>query len=102
MRELKERIENVEGLVEESVEKIKNLEENIGMIDVYKEIIKNSEEARTTSLETYKFFKIIIVTLSILIVILAATIFINQKEFTQYRENSVNKNEIIEILNSKE
>jgi hypothetical protein len=102
MKELKERIENVEGLVEESVEKIKNLEENIGMIDVYKEIIKNSEEARTTSLETYKFFKIIIVTLSILIVILAATIFINQKEFTQYRENSVNKNEIIEILNSKE
>ena len=102
MRDLKERIENVEGLVEESVEKIKNLEENIGMIDVYKEIIKNSEEARTTSLETYKFFKIIIVTLSILIVILAATIFINQKEFTQYRENSVNKNEIIEILNSKE
>jgi hypothetical protein len=102
MKELKERIENVEGLVEESVEKIKNLEENIGMIDVYKEIIKNSEEARATSLETYKFFKIIIVTLSILIVILAATIFINQKEFTQYRENSVNKNEIIEILNSKE
>lgn len=102
MRELKERIENVEEIVEESVEKIKNLEENIGMIDVYKEIIKNSEEARTTSLETYRFFKIIILTLSILIVILATTIFINQKEFTQYRENSVNKNEIIEILNSKE
>lgn len=102
MRELKERIENVEGIVEESVEKIKNLEENIGMIDVYKEIIKNSEEARTTSLETYKFFKIIIITLSVLIIILAITIFINQKEFTQYRENSVNKNEIIEILNSKE
>ena len=105
MKELKERIAVCENKLVFHARKIDELEkanaklqENIGMIDVYKEIIKNSEEMRQSSKETYKFITIIITILSVLIIALGVTIFINQREFTRYREASITKGEIIELL----
>lgn len=105
MKELKERVATNEARldihakeIKELVSAVNNLQENIGMIDVYKEIIKNSEESRESTKMTYKFITIIITILSILIIVLGITIFATQKEFTRYREDSIPKGEIIELL----
>lgn len=105
MKELKERVSANEARLDihakeirNLVDSVNNLEENLGMIDVYKEIIKNSEESRESTKMTYKFITIIITILSVLIIILGITITINQKEFTRYREDSIPKGEIIELL----
>lgn len=109
MKDLKEKVAGNETRldihakkIEELMCSVNNLQENIGMIDVYKEIIKSSEETHQISKETYKFITIIITILSILIIVLGITIFFNQKEFTRYREESITKTEIIDILKSLE
>lgn len=109
MKELKERVSANETRldiharkIEDLFDSVNKLQENIGMIDVYKEIIKNSEETHHISKETYKFITIIITILSILIIVLGTTIFFNQKEFTRYREESITKAEIIDILKNLE
>lgn len=98
MKELKERVSAVENLAEKTAEEIEKLQENIGMIDVYKAILKSSEEARIASRETDKIFKIMIVTLSILIIALVGTLTITHIEFAKYQENSISKTELIEYL----
>lgn len=105
MKDLKEKVAGIEARlnihakkIEDLIDSINKLQENVGMIDVYKEIIKNSEDTRQASKETYKFITIIITILSVLIIVLGITIGINQKEFTRYREDSISKDEIIELL----
>ena len=67
MKDLKEKVAGNETRldihakkIEELVDSVNKLQENIGMIDVYKEIIKNSEDTHQISKETYKFITIII------------------------------------------
>lgn len=60
------------------------LQENLGILTIYKDIIKSNKKTNFI--------------LIILIIILLATLMHNAKEFTAYRENSIDKKEIIEIL----
>lgn len=94
----KERLDIHARELKELRDKVNNLEENIGMVNVYKEIIKNTQDTRENSKETHKFITIMIGILSILILILVIVLCINQREFNKYREDSVPKGEIIELL----
>ncbi len=99
MKELDKRITAVENTVEKIAEETEKFaEETVGMIDVYKEIIRNSEEARTASKETSKFLARITGTLSILIIILVIILTFTHIEFSRYRDNSITKTELIEYL----
>lgn len=89
--ELKEEVESIKDDVESIKEDTEKLQENLGVIDIYKEIIKSNKRANLISV-------IAIVMLFILVFILITTLLHNQKEFTAYRENSIDKQEIIEIL----
>ena len=90
--------EKLQENMEQIVEKNEKLEENIGMIDVYKAILKNSEDARVIQQETDRFLKIILVILSILIIVFGASLTITHLEFNRYQENSISKAELIEYL----
>lgn len=96
--ELKEEVESIKDDVEsikEDKEKaeqnIEILQENIGVIKIYKEIIRSNKQSNTISL-------VAILMLFILVIILIATLLHNQKEFTAYRENSITKGELIDLL----
>ena len=92
LKEISEKIEQkVDNLKEDNHEiKIflkeigKFLQENLGILTIYKDIIKSNRKTNFI--------------LIILIIILLATLMHNAKEFTAYRENSIDKKEIIEIL----
>lgn len=112
MKELNDRVKIVEAQVKEIVaeneklqenmeqiaEKNEKLEENIGMIDVYKAILKNSEDARMIQQETDRFLKRILIILIVLIIVFAASLAITHIEFNKYQENSISKAELIEYL----
>lgn len=90
----KEIEEKVDTLVEEKDEmkkEIEMLQENIGTIDIYKAIIQSNKRSERTSIIT-------IVILSILLLIMIFTTIHNEKEFAKYRENSIDKTELFEIL----
>lgn len=82
-----------EKRISENEKNIEVLQENIGMVNVFKEIIQVTKE-------TNKFNIIIIVILSILIVLLVLSMFFNQRDFTKYREDSISKSEIVEMFES--
>lgn len=73
--------------------RVTKLEENLGVLNVYQDIIRTTEK-------TNKYSIITIIVLSIFIVVLSVLTFYNQKEFTRYREESITKNEIIEMFES--
>ena len=112
MKELSDRVKVVEAQVKEIVaeneklqenmeqiaEKNEKLEENIGMIDVYKAILKNSEDARMIQQETDRFLKRILIILIVLIIVFATSLAITHIEFNKYQENSISKAELIEYL----
>ncbi len=112
MKELNDRVKLVEDQVkeiavenekllenmEQIVEKNEKLEENIGMIDVYKAILRNSEDARMIQQETDRFLKRILIILIVLIIVFAASLAITHIEFNRYQENSISKAELIEYL----
>ena len=112
MKELNDRVKHVEEKVkeiavenekllenmEQIVEKNEKLEENIGMIDVYKAILRNSEDARMIQQETDRFLKRILIILIVLIIVFAASLAITHIEFNRYQENSISKAELIEYL----
>ena len=79
--DLKEGTNEIKTVLED-LKKI--LQESIGVIGVYKDIIKSNRKTN--------------ITLFILIIILIATLIHNEREFTAYRENSLDKDVIIEIL----
>ena len=112
MKELNDRVKLVEDQVkeiavenekllenmEQIVEKNEKLEENIGMIDVYKAILRNSEDARMIQQETDRFLKRILILLIVLIIVFAASLAITHIEFNKYQKNSISKAELIEYL----
>ena len=112
MKELNDRVKLVEDQVkeiavenekllenmEQIVEKNEKLEENIGMIDVYKAILRNSEDARMIQQETDRFLKRILIILIVLIIVFAASLAITHIELNRYQENSISKAELIEYL----
>lgn len=79
--DLKEGTIEIKALLEE-VKKV--LQESIGVLSVYKDIIRTNR--RTNRI------------LFILIFVLIATLVHNEKEFSAYRENSIDKEVIVEIL----
>ena len=99
MKELNDRVKLVEDQVkeiavenekllenmEQIVEKNEKLEENIGMIDVYKAILRNSEDARMIQQETDRFLKRILIILIVLIIVFAASLAITHIEFNRYQ-----------------
>lgn len=89
--ELKEEVETIKDEVETIREDTEKLQEDLGVIKIYKEIIKSNKRANLISV-------VAIVMLFILVFILITTLLHNEKEFTAYRENSIDKQEIIEIL----
>lgn len=112
MKELSNRVKLVEEQVkeiavenekllenmEQIVEKNEKLEENIGMIDVYKAILKNSEDTRVIQQETDRFLKRILIILIVLIIVFATSLAITHIEFNEYQKNSISKAELIEYL----
>lgn len=109
MEKLKEKVDNIAELAEENNEELKQMKDEIGEIvkeqkkvkednktlHVYKSVIKSSEKVNL-------FLKVTNLILSILVIILIVVIANMHAKFTHYRENSISKTEILEILNSKE
>lgn len=90
---MEQKVENLEEEKEEMKEEIKTLQENIGMIDIYKAIIQSNKRSELTNIIT-------IIILSVLLFIMIFTTIHNEKELTKYRENSFDKAELIEILDN--
>ena len=109
MEKLKEKVDNIVELAEENNEELKQMKDEIVEIvkeqkkvkednktlHVYKSVIKSSEKVNL-------FLKVTNLILSILVIILLVVIAFMYVKFTHYRENSMSKTEILEILNSKE
>ena len=88
---IKEDTKKVKQEVVEMEEKVEKLQDNLGVLDIYKEIIRSNKQANNISM-------LAIVVLFILVIILTITLIHNEKEFTAYRENSIKKGEIVEII----
>lgn len=84
MEDLEKRLLKVEVSVE-------HLEENIGMIGIFKEIIQTAKQIN-------KYAILINIILSILIIVLLTTTNYNQRQFAKYREDSISKAELIELI----
>lgn len=77
---------------------IEKLQENIGMVNVFKDIINSTNDSSNKLYSVVQVCWGIIFILSILIFVLIAMTFHNQKEFSKYREDSISKSEIIEMF----
>lgn len=84
-------IQELDEKVVEMEEKVEKLQDNLGVLDIYKEIIRSNKQANNISM-------LAIVVLFILVIVLTITLIHNEKEFTAYRENSIKKGEIAEII----
>lgn len=85
IEEATEKIEETGEKIESKIDKLMRLlEESIGVLGVYKDIIRTQRKNN--------------IILFILILVLILTLAHNQKEFSIYRENSVDKEVIVEIL----
>lgn len=106
LNKLTEKVENIEETSEKIEQKVDDLKEEIkdelnenkeflqksfGPLDIYKEIIRSNKITNIIN-------AVAIGMLLILVIILTVTLIHNEKEFTAYRENSIDKKEIIEIL----
>lgn len=90
LNKIKEQVEELENTSEEIKEK---LDENIGVLPIYREIIASARRMQLISIITIVFLSIL----------LAINIFVtvhNEKEFVKYRENSIGKEELTAILNT--
>ena len=80
--------------IEEKVDKMEEqLEENLGVLPIYREIIASFRKMLTISVITIIF-------LSILLIINIVVTIHNEKSFMEYRENSISKEELITILDN--
>lgn len=84
-------IQELDEKVVEMEEKVEKLQDNLGVLAIYKEIIRSNKQANNISM-------LAIVVLFILVIVLTITLIHNEKEFTAYRENSIKKGEIVEII----
>lgn len=109
MEKLKKKIDDIADLTVENNEKLEQMKDEI--VEIVKEQEKVKEDNKT--LNVYKavakssenvnlFLKVTNLILSILVIILIIVIAIMHINFTHYRENSISKAELIEILNSGE
>lgn len=90
LNKIKEQVDEIESTSEEIKAK---LDDNLGMLPIYREIIASNRRMQTISIITIVFLSIL------LIVNLAVTIH-NEQSFNKYRENSISKQELITILES--
>lgn len=80
----------IEMIEKEELEKAKV---EAGLANVYKDIIRSVDQ-------TNKIVFGLAVLLSITIIVLMIIMFLNQQEFSNYREESITKHEIIEMFES--
>ena len=85
---MEEQMVGVETVSEEIKEK---LDETVGVLSIYREIIASNRRTQNISILTILF-------LSILLIVNIAVTIHNEKEFVKYRENSIGKEELITIL----
>ena len=85
---MEEQMVGVETVSEEIKEK---LDETVGVLPIYREIIASNRRTQNISILTILF-------LSILLLVNIAVTIHNEKEFVKYRENSISKEELITIL----
>ncbi len=99
LNQINDKIEQVEeqiAEVESVSEEIKGkLDETVGVLPIYREIISSNRRTQNISIITIIF-------LSILLAINIAVTIHNEKEFIKYRENSISKEDLITILNTFE
>lgn len=96
---IEETSEKIEQKVEDLKEELKDglnrnkdfLQKSIGPVEVYKEIIRANKLNNIIN-------AVAIGMLLFLVIILLITLFHNEKEFSAYRENSLNREEMIQIL----
>lgn len=88
--ELNEKVESLEEEKKEIKKDLKNLQKNIGVVGVYKDV--------ATSYKKMDVFKnIIIIILSVALFISLALLIHNDKKFDEYRENSIHKTDFENI-----
>lgn len=93
-----EKVLSNEQKIAQNEKDIEKLQENIGMVNVFKDIINATNDSNSKLYSVVRICWGIIFTLSILIFILIVMTFHNQKEFSKYREESISKSEIIEMF----
>jgi hypothetical protein len=93
-----EKVLNNEQKIAQNEKDIEKLQENIGMISVFKEIINVTNKSNSRLFTVIRICWGVIFILSILIFVLITITFQNQKEFSKYREESISKSEIIEMF----
>ena len=99
---IEEKSEKIEQKVTDLKEELKDefqeskifLEKSIGPVEVYKEIIRSNKLTNIINATALAM-------LGILVIILTITLIHNEKEFTAYRENSISKTELMDILKSE-
>lgn len=78
---------------EELEKKLVDAKIDAGLANVYKDIIRSVDQ-------TNRITFILSILLSITIIVLMIIMFLNQQEFSKYREESITKHEIIEMFES--
>lgn len=78
---------------EELEKKLADAKIDAGLANVYKDIIRSVDQ-------TNRITFILSILLSITIIVLMIIMFLNQQEFSKYREESITKHEIIEMFES--
>lgn len=89
---MEEQMSEVESVSEEIKEK---LDETVGVLPIYREIIASNRRMQNISIITIIF-------LSILLIINIVVTVHNEKAFIEYRENSISKEDLVTILNTFE
>lgn len=78
---------------EELRKRLSEAELDAGIANVYKDIIRSVDQ-------NSKNMRIFAIVLSITTILLMIFMFLNQQEFSKYREESITKHEIIEMFES--
>lgn len=93
LNKLKQEVEDINSEVEDMKGDMEKLQDNLGVLPIYREIIASNRKMLNISIITIIF-------LSILLFINVACAIHNEKEFAKYRENSISKDELVTILNT--
>lgn len=93
LNKLKQEVEDINSEVEDMKGDMEKLQDNLGVLPIYREIIASNRKMLNISIITIIF-------LSILLFINVASTIHNEKEFAKYRENSISKDELVTILNT--
>lgn len=86
-------MEQIRKELAETEKKVEHLEEDIGMIDVYKEIIRDK---RVTS---KRLFLVLFISLILSFVLLGICL-VKDFKYSKFREDAITKQELIEYMNN--